>query len=201
MRYSKKHKEETRGRIINAALRKFRTEGYYGIGVDGVAKAAGVTSGAFYGHFSSKAEIFRHVAVEGLSQLRQAIEASRDSDREHWVESFTSWYLSPSSERHTADDEGPLLPVQGGCALPCLTPEVARADDNTKTQYQQELLRIIDEIVAGLPEETEQQRTEAWAMMALLAGGISLARSVSDDTIAEEISQAILATLDKVRSH
>ena len=43
-------KQETRKRIINAASRGFRSNGYAGIGVDGIAKEAGVTSGAFYAH-------------------------------------------------------------------------------------------------------------------------------------------------------
>ena len=47
-------KLETRSRIIDAAGRSFRSNGYAGIGVDGIAKAAGVTSGAFYAHLGSK---------------------------------------------------------------------------------------------------------------------------------------------------
>ena len=39
-------KQETRQRILDAAGRGFRKGGYDGIGVDGLAKQAGVTSGA-----------------------------------------------------------------------------------------------------------------------------------------------------------
>jgi TetR/AcrR family transcriptional repressor of nem operon len=44
--------------MIAAASRGFRSNGYAGIGVDGLAKAAGVTSGAFYSHFGSKDAAF-----------------------------------------------------------------------------------------------------------------------------------------------
>ena len=56
MRYAAGHKEGARTRILDAAGRGFRRLGFGGIGVDGLAKEAGVTSGAFYGHFPSKAE-------------------------------------------------------------------------------------------------------------------------------------------------
>ena len=66
MRYGPGHKDEARSKILNAAGRGFRSLGFGGIGVDGLAKDAGVTSGAFYGHFSSKAEAFKAAAVAGL---------------------------------------------------------------------------------------------------------------------------------------
>src|ERR1700712_1064283 len=53
MRYSPEHKEETKRRILLAAGRSFRKEGFNQAGIDGLARGAGVTSGAFYGHFRS----------------------------------------------------------------------------------------------------------------------------------------------------
>jgi TetR/AcrR family transcriptional repressor of nem operon len=45
MRYGPDHKEEARSRILHAAGRGFRRLGFGGVGVDGLAKEAGVTSG------------------------------------------------------------------------------------------------------------------------------------------------------------
>ena len=47
-------KQETRKRIVSAASQGFRSHGYAGIGVDAIAKEAGVTSGALYAHMGSK---------------------------------------------------------------------------------------------------------------------------------------------------
>jgi len=58
MRYKADQKEETRRKMLEAAGRGFRSHGYSGIGVDGLAKAADVTSGAFYSHFGSSTYIF-----------------------------------------------------------------------------------------------------------------------------------------------
>lgn len=70
-------KEETRARILAGAGRAFRSQGYGGSGVDGLAQAAGVTSGAFYAHFSSKADAFRESVVAGMRELEAGIELSR----------------------------------------------------------------------------------------------------------------------------
>ena len=48
MRYGPGLKQEARTKILDAAGRGFRRLGFGGIGVDGLAKEAGVTSGAFY---------------------------------------------------------------------------------------------------------------------------------------------------------
>jgi AcrR family transcriptional regulator len=62
-------KEQTRQRILEAAGRSFRKGGFGGIGVDGLAKEAGLTSGAFYVHFGSKAEAFRESVQQGMADL------------------------------------------------------------------------------------------------------------------------------------
>src|SRR2546425_2773958 len=71
MRYAPDHKDKAKTKILHAIGRGFRRLGFGGVGVDGLAKEAGVTSGAFYGHFPSKAEAFKAAAVAGLVELRQ----------------------------------------------------------------------------------------------------------------------------------
>lgn len=53
MRYSREHQEETQRRLLRAVGRGFRAKGFGGIGIDGLAKGAALTSGAFYAHFRS----------------------------------------------------------------------------------------------------------------------------------------------------
>ena len=58
-------KQLTHRKMLDAASMSFRSNGYAGIGVDGIAKAAGVTSGAFYAHFGSKDKAFKSVLDMG----------------------------------------------------------------------------------------------------------------------------------------
>src|SRR3954452_13988840 len=132
MRYGPSHKDEARSRILHAAGRGFRRLGFGGIGVDGLAKEAGVTSGAFYGHFPSKAEAFKAAAVAGLVQLREAIEDLRASEGEDRLAPFVDVYMSV---RRTCD-------LIESCALQSLTWAAALPDQDTSTAVEAELLRV-----------------------------------------------------------
>jgi AcrR family transcriptional regulator len=182
MRYGPGHKDEARNKILNAAGRGFRRLGFGGIGVDGLAKDAGVTSGAFYGHFPSKAEAFKAAAVAGLVQLREAIEDLRASEGEGWLWTFADFYLSV---RRTCD-------LADSCALQSLTPEVARADRGTRTAYEAELVRVAEAVAAGLPNGPLAARRQiAWAILALLSGGVSMARAAADPKTGAQIAASI----------
>jgi AcrR family transcriptional regulator len=182
MRYGPGHKEEARGKILSAAGRGFRRLGYGGIGVDGLAKEAGVTSGAFYGHFGSKADAFKAAAVTGLVELREAIEQLRATQGDAWLEKFVDFYMSV---RRTCD-------LGESCALQSMTPEVARADPETKSAYQVELVKVVDAVAHGLGQGTlPARRKAAWAILAMLSGGVTLARSVDDPRLGTQIAGGV----------
>lgn len=182
MRYSAEHKRETRARILQAAGQVFRKEGYGGSGIDGLTKAAGVTNGAFYGHFRSKSEAFRETVLTGLEELRLAIVELKAGKGQGWLSAFASYYLGTKR----------VCDLGQSCALPSLSPEVMRADDETRQAYQLELQRLIAEVSAGLPDEPGEKNTDrAIALLALLSGGVTLARAVSDPALSERIAAAV----------
>lgn len=176
---AKEHqKEETRQRILKAAGRTFKRNGYCGIGVDGLAKEAGVTSGAFYVHFKSKAEAFKASAIDGLKEVQGAITQLKSKYTSEWWSEFAKVYMG---EKRTCD-------LNDSCPLQSLTSEVARFDDATKLAYEIELKKIIE--LASL-DSTQEQRDKAWVNIAMLVGGVTIARSVKDEKIANEIAKAI----------
>ncbi|MFP6562684.1 TetR/AcrR family transcriptional regulator [Paraburkholderia sp. B3] len=182
MRYSAEHKNETRARILEAASRLFREEGYGGSGIGPLTKAAGVTNGAFYGHFKSKSEAFRNVVLAGIEQLRDGVASLRAAHGARWRRPFIDFYLGP---RRTCK-------LGESCALPSLSPEVMRADDETRTAYEEELLRLVDEVSAGLDDLPAAGRDDrAIAFLALLSGGVTLARAVRDPALSERIAKAV----------
>ena len=175
-------KEASRARILESAGRGFRSHGFGGLGVDGLAKEAGVTSGAFYAHFKSKADAFREAVAAGMEQLANSIGRRRESDGEDWRTNFIDYY---TSNRRTVD-------LAESCALQSLTGEVARADAGAKEAYEAAFLKIIDAAAAGFDDpEQEERRSKAVALLALLTGGVSLARAVKDPALSEEIAEAV----------
>jgi TetR/AcrR family transcriptional repressor of nem operon len=192
MQYGPDHKAEARTRIRDAAGRGFRRLGFGGIGVDGLAKEAGVTSGAFYGHFPSKAEAFKAAAVAGLVELREGLESLQAREGGAWLEKFVDSYINV---RRTCE-------LGESCALQSLTPEVARADRDTKAAYEAELLRVVEAVAQGLSNGTlSARRKTAWAILSMLSGGVSIARSTADPKLGSQVGGAIkgavLALIDR----
>jgi AcrR family transcriptional regulator len=175
-------KEESRARILAGAGRAFRSLGFGGAGVDGLAKESGVTSGAFYAHFESKADAFREAVVAGMRDLSVAIQALQADAGSKWLPRFVEMYLG---EKRTCE-------LGESCALQSLTAEVARADGDTRAAYEAELRGVIDAVAEGLDASSRStRRRTSIAVLALLAGGVSLARAVRDPVFSEEIASAI----------
>jgi TetR/AcrR family transcriptional repressor of nem operon len=186
MRYSSEHTGKTRETLVRAAARAIRENGFHGVGVDQLSKAAGVTSGSFYKHFGSKSQVLLEVARAGVDRVAKRIRSLRSSPEVDpaggWVNDFASLH---TSREH-------LVAVGLGCNLPALTPEVVRADDEVKGVYQESVVRAVDAMLEDEPLAGEVDgRARALAMLALLAGGANMARAVRDDAQSAEIAEAV----------
>ncbi len=181
VRYKSGHKEEARARMVAAAGRGFRRMGFGGIGVDGLAKEAEVTSGAFYGHFSSKGEAFRAALVSGLEELRVAVESLRAEHGAKWPELFVDFYLGQKR----------VCELGSSCALQSLTPEVQRGDPEIKAAFEAEIERVANAVADGLPGRSRKdRRARAWALLSILSGGVTMARAVADKDVSDAIAAA-----------
>jgi AcrR family transcriptional regulator len=69
--------EETRGRILDAALKRFAMAGYDAASVDDICAQAGVSKGAFYHHFPSKQAVFLALMQGWLAMIDMGMEAVR----------------------------------------------------------------------------------------------------------------------------
>ncbi len=179
MRYSAKHKEETRGKILDAAARGFRARGYDGLGIDGLAKAAGVTNGAFYGNFNSKADAYREVVVAGLEELREGIEGFRERSGAQWLVEFANFYFSREKIGCT----------ENTCALPSFAAETSRAPIDTRMAFEAKLLRVKHALQRGLSGKDTDSR--AWCILAMLAGGVTLARALPSADLSQHVASIL----------
>src|SRR6266542_6950232 len=74
VRYGKDHKQATRRRIIETAGRRFKRDGIDGSGIATLMADAGLTNGAFYGHFESKEDLVANVVADQLLDQRLSFE-------------------------------------------------------------------------------------------------------------------------------
>jgi AcrR family transcriptional regulator len=175
-------KEETRKKMLDAAGRKFREYGYSGVGVDGLAKAANVTSGAFYAHFGSKNAAFDAVLEAGLDDVIAAIPEYQSEHGADWVKAFVDYYLGKPHRNN----------LECACAMATLTPEVVRSATKVHAAYEKKMTRIADLITKGLiGTADEDRRSRAWAMLGVLTGGLNMALAMKNIKLADEVAAAI----------
>jgi len=166
--------------------RGFLKSGFGGAGVDGLAKEAGVTSGAFYVHFESKAAAFCEAVHVGMSDLKRGLRLSQEQHGEDWWAQFVHFYLQIKRKCDLTES----------CALQSLAPEVARSTADARQVFEAELRDAAKIIIAG-PASPDAPADEAAALVALstLLGAVTLARAVSDPKTADQIAGAAQKTL------
>ncbi len=188
MRHETGQKEKTRRKMLEAAGRSFRSYGYSGIGVDGIAKSAGVTSGAFYSHFGSKEGAFDAALAAGLDEVIEGVTKFQSEHGADWVKAFAEYYLGKPHRKDTAC----------GCAMATLTPEVTRSGVKVHAAFEKKMTRIADLVSRGLAGTSdEDRRARAWAMLSLLIGGLNVVRAMKSVKAAEEIAEAVKAAAIK----
>ena len=97
MRYSAKHKEETRDRILRTASRRFRGRGEDDVAIADLMQELKLTHGGFYKHFKSKQDLFAEsidtAFEEGAQMLLEAAKRAKPGTE---LKSIIETYLSPA---------------------------------------------------------------------------------------------------------
>ena len=177
-RYSPEHKEATRRRMIETAGRRFKSDGIDGSGIATLVADAGLTNGAFYGHFTSKEDLVASVVTQQLADQVAVVDALPTGLAS--VEAFLREYLSAAHRDDPAE----------GCPSAALLDEIGRCDATTRDAYTDGARSMIEAISRHLDEGAAQQTDErAIGIFTLLVGSLQLARAVTD----AELSDRILA--------
>ena len=177
MRYEKGRKDASRRRIIKVAGERFRGDGIAATGLASIMSEAGLTNGAFYPHFQSKAELVGEsvaAALEVQTEQLQEIIASGGLDL------AISSYLSAEHRDNPAE----------GCTLAALLPELARQPSEIRSLFAERLLDVSRQVSAALPPDTRDRETLAIALQATLIGTLQLARAVQGTALSDRILAA-----------
>jgi TetR/AcrR family transcriptional regulator, transcriptional repressor for nem operon len=170
MRYTKEHAEEVRRRLISEGGRQIKELGVLGAGVDGIARALGLTGAALYSHFESKEALLSAILAEELGETARRLVAGHAS-----VDTIFKRYLSLSHSRAPAR----------GCALPAITSDIGRGSAELRAAFAAGFSEVVDAV-----DQQLGNRELALGMLATAVGAVALARALPSDAGATELLAA-----------
>jgi TetR/AcrR family transcriptional repressor of nem operon len=177
VRYEKGRKDASRRKIMEVASDRFRSDGIAATGLATIMSDAGMTNGAFYPHFRSKADLVREsVAAAADAQSEQM----RQTIAKGGLEAVIGDYLSPDHR----DNPGQ------GCTLAALLPELARQPLEARADYAEHFEAVAREFAAALPESVGDPEAAAMGIYAILIGSLQLARAVEGTELSDRILAA-----------
>jgi TetR/AcrR family transcriptional regulator, transcriptional repressor for nem operon len=182
VRYPKDHKQAARAAILTAAARPLKEKGFGGVGVDGLAAAADVTSGAIYSNFGSKEAFLEQVVNAQLGAEFAVIDHLDPDERRRRLAEFLHVYLS---DEHCAA-------VADGCLMPALSADVSRASDAVREAYEHRIAALIERLIPALPGSPAEQAERAWALVASVVGAVTIARALPSGERSRAIRAATL---------
>jgi AcrR family transcriptional regulator len=176
MRYEKGRKDASRDRIVEVAAQRFRRDGIAASGLATIMGDAGLTNGAFYPHFQSKAELIRESVAAALdAQSQQIQELLASGGPEMAIQAYLT------AEHRDNPDKG--------CASAALLPEIARQPPEMREAYTERLLVLVRQLSAALPQ-TRDPEGAALGVFATLIGALELARAVAGTELSDRILEA-----------
>ena len=181
MKVSREQMAENRRRILDAAGRLFRAKGFDAVSVAEVMKAAGLTHGGFYGHFSSKDDLI----AETLAEILVA-----DPGKESNFQAFVDAYLSPKHRDNAANG----CPTAG---LAALTRHQAASSRKAMSVGLRTQIERLSKVSPGTT--AAKKRRAAIANWSAMVGAIILARAVDDRALSDEILEQTRSWINAAR--
>ncbi|TRL37716.1 TetR/AcrR family transcriptional regulator [Rhizobium straminoryzae] len=178
MKVSREQMAENRRRILDVASRLFKDKGFDAVSVAEVMKAAGMTHGGFYGHFTSKDDLVAQALAHALAA---------DSFEDGTFSDFVRSYLAP---RHR-DNPG------NGCPTAGLAAAIRHQTPAAKAALAEGLRTQIARIEQALSDQgSADARCAAIGSWAAMVGAVILARSVDDPQLSDEVLEQTRAWID-----
>jgi TetR/AcrR family transcriptional repressor of nem operon len=188
MKVSRIQEAENHERILDVATRLFRERGIDGIGVADLMKAAGLTHGAFYGHFKSKEDLVAQACARAVLRMKQNWTNVIDQATGNPLEALAATYLTPKHR----DGAG------RGCPMAALGSEIARQAPPVRRAFTDELRPFLDYLSRNVEGNSRSlRRQKALATYAGLVGALIVSRAVDDPDLSNEILSAVAATMHR----
>ena len=180
MRYAADRKEQSRKEIVAKAADRLRRDGIAAVGLRTLMTDAGLTHGAFYAHFDSRADLVADAIAEALAQTRELLAGQVEAaPPEKQLEAFIKAYLRRAHRDH----------IDQGCAAAALAPEIGRLDPEVRARFADGVAAFATLLEPHLPAGGSHQTrlARAHAVFAGMMGTLQLARLVLDPALSDAI--------------
>ncbi len=166
-------RQTSRERLILAGGALARQSGFAATGLDALAAAANLTSGAFYAQFRSKAELLNAIVTNDMTVLLNTFAGN-----------------SPAKMRRAMTRYLSLLHAENpaqGCPIPALGAEIARADTATRENFETHILKLQASFTELLGNDQQ-----AWVMLSQAIGAQVIARAMASTEARTRLLDAVL---------
>jgi TetR/AcrR family transcriptional repressor of nem operon len=182
-RVSRKQAEENHAAVLDAAAKLFRARGINGVSVPALMAEAGLTHGAFYGHFNSKEELAAAACTHAIEQSGAIYDGLLERYGGDQTAALTEFVKRYTSRLHR---DQPGL----GCPIAALADDASREEFKgpVRKAFAAGLERMIDRLRPLLGRRGKAApRDQALANVAMLVGALVLARATKGHAVSDEV--------------
>lgn len=183
-RVSRKQVPKNKARIENVSEQLFREHGFAAVKIADVMAAAGLTVGAFYGHFKSKEELETIACSKAFETSVEDWKALKgESDEAAGLKSLLLEYFDASNRGQT----GPQ------CAAAAFAGDIARENDESAVRpaYANGIEALVGALELLMASEDGDRRKDALFAISAMIGGLTVARATRGFKIADDIVEAV----------
>jgi TetR/AcrR family transcriptional repressor of nem operon len=186
MRGSREDKAASHERIVAIAATRIREAGTEQPGVAEIMKAAGLTHGGFYKHFTSRDDLIAEAVQRAMVDSGPRIAALvAEAGTDDLLAAFVDAYLS---EDHR-DDPG------SGCGVAALGTDVARLGASPRDAFRAQVDHYRDQLQPLFGSDDDEARRRATATLCTMVGALIIARGLGptpqSDALLRDVREAL----------
>ena len=172
MPYTKEHKEKSRIKILKSAFKLFSEKGFNVVTIDMVMNNCNLTRGAFYGHFTSKSDLYKNTLTYAASHTNLVKLKPINISSKKWLDLLLDQYLSVEH-------------IQGitPCPLAFMAIDIGARDNQTKSTYESIFIGMNKLILDLVLSYTKCDENKILAITSMLIGTVAIARTLDNQEL------------------
>lgn len=191
MPYAAGHRTEIKRKVVDSARRLFNRRGFENVSITEIMAGAGLTHGGFYSYFKSKSDLYAEVlncffTDPEWKNCWEGVEVDLSSG--DVGPQVVRAYLS---RQHFED-------VENSCPMVALPTDVSRSGESARRAFETVFRAMVSVLERSVIRNGLPRRTTAQATAAMCIGGMVIARTVVNRSVADELRDACMTVALKL---